>query len=310
MFQSILQDIKNEFQRGSTSTRLIIANIAVFVVINLIRVFTIGWAPGVYNSIVNYLALHANIVWDLTHPWVFFTSLFMHSGFWHILWNMLFLFWFGRIVSDLIGDHKILPIYILGGLVGGFVFILSSYISSFVSANAYAVGASAAIMALVVAAGALAPDYNMRLILIGDVKLKYIVITLVLLDLFGTANMGNTGGHFAHLGGAFTGAIYVMGLHNGRDFGAPIERVIKYLRKLYYNILSRRMAGNQRTYTARPRLQVIHKESDSRKIKIEREDHKDDLQAEVDRILDKIKEEGYENLSEEEKETLYKASKS
>lgn len=309
MLRSILDDIRSEFQRGNVSTRLIIANVAVFVVINLIRVFTVAWAPQVYGTLVNYLALHADIVWDLTHPWVFVTSLFMHSGFWHILWNMLFLFWFGRIVSDLIGDHKILPIYILGGLVGGLVFVLSSYLSSFVSPNSYAVGASASIMALVVAAGALAPDYNMRLILIGNVKLKYIVIALVLLDLFGTASMGNTGGHFAHLGGAITGVIYVMGLHNGRNFGAPIERVIKYLRKLYYNVQSRRIAGNPETQY--PRMHVVHKEKAVRSSShIESGPQTTpDLQEEVDRILDKIKEQGYENLTKEEKETLFKASK-
>lgn len=311
MFQSILDDIRAEFQRGTTSTRLIIVNIGVFVFVNLIRVFTFGWKPEIYNTLEYYLALHADYMWDLTHPWVFITSLFMHSGFWHILWNMLFLFWFGRIVSDLIGDHKIMPIYLLGGLVGGLIYILSAQFSAFVSASGIAVGASAAIMALVVAAGALAPDYNLRLILIGNVKLKYVVIALVLLDIFGTASMNNTGGHFAHLGGAAMGGIYVAGLHAGRDFGAPIENLIKYLRKLWNNYRSRRLIGHNPP-PQRTKVRVLQQKEDKpRSVKIESEGYEEhlDFQEEIDRILDKIKDKGYENLTDEEKETLYKASK-
>lgn len=307
MFGSIVQDIKDEFNRGNAVTRLVIANIAIFVIVNLVRVFTYGWAPEVYGTIEKYLALHADPVWDLIHPWTFITSLFMHVGFWHILWNMLFLFWFGRIVSDLIGDDKIMPIYFLGGLAGGIIFIISAQFSSFVHIGSIAMGASAAIMALVVAAGALAPDYNMRLILIGNVKLKYIVLVLVLLDVIGTVGMSNTGGHFAHLGGAAMGWIYVLGLHNGRDIGKPIENIIEYIRRQWYAIFSRRPRTRPRK--SQSKIHVLHRQEDvSRSITIESEEEID-LQEEVDRILDKIRKSGYESLSDVEKETLFKASK-
>lgn len=308
MFQSLIDDIRDEFNRGNSITRLIIANIAIFVLVNLIRVFTYGWAPHVYGYIEEYLALHADFWWDLVHPWVFITSLFMHVGFWHILWNMLFLFWFGRIVSDLIGDHKIIPIYFLGGIAGSIAFILSAQFSFFVPTGSIAMGASAAIMAIVVAAGALAPDYNMRLILIGNVKLKYIVLVLVLLDLFGTATMGNTGGHFAHLGGALMGWFYVVGLHNGRDIGLPIENFIEFLRDKWYGLFGSRPRVS-RTRNRMSPVHVIHNSQESSgNIHIETEEDKLH-QEEIDRILDKIRDSGYENLTDEEKETLFKASK-
>lgn len=307
MFRSVIDDIKQEFNRGNAITRLVIANIAIFVAVSLIRVFTIGWAPEVYSTIQEYLSLHADIWWNITHPWTFITSLFMHAGFWHILWNMLFLFWFGRIVSDLIGDHKVMPIYFLGGLAGGLAFIISAKFSSFVPPESIAMGASAAVMALVVSAGALAPEYSMRLILIGNVKLKYIVFVLVLLDVIGTASMSNTGGHFAHLGGAATGWLYVYGLHNGTDIGLPIERLIDNIRVQWYKIFGQRKSRS-RSRRRSPIHVIQSQQESSRSIRIESE-RDQDMQEEIDRILDKIKESGYENLTDEEKETLFKASK-
>lgn len=122
-----------------------------------------------------------------------FTSMFLHEGFWHLLWNMLFLYWFGRIVGDFIGDQRILPLYLLGGLTGAVVFFISANLLPYGMGGRFALGASAGVMAIVVAAGTISPDYIMRLLLLGDVKLKYIVAVLVFLDLILIPNGGNTG---------------------------------------------------------------------------------------------------------------------
>jgi membrane associated rhomboid family serine protease len=204
MFNSIWEDIKREFSQGNMVTRIIIVNVIAFVSINLLWIiFRVGsgWeTPELYYSVRNFFTISSSWLHNLTHPWALITHMFLHESFWHILWNMLFLYWFGRIVGDFIGNHRILPLYLLGGLFATLFYFLFGFLYTS-GATHYALGASGAVMAIVVAAGVISPDYIMRLFLLGDVKLKYIVATLVFLDLIGMASDINTGGHFAHLGG-------------------------------------------------------------------------------------------------------------
>ena len=306
MFRSILDDIRFQFSTGNMITRIVIVNLAVFVVVNLINLFgthlNAGHRPQFYTEMIHYLSVSSDYGEFFLRPWTWVSSVFLHEGFWHILWNMLFLYWFGRIVGDLIGDRRILPIYLLGGLVGAVAFLLSANLLGYGGGQTvYALGASGGVMALVTAAGVLAPEYNMRLLLIGDVKLKWVVAGLIFLDLIGTASNVNTGGHFAHLGGVAIGALYIIRLRDGQDLGAWIDSAVDFITGIFHEKKSGRRP--------RTKLRVSHRATPgSRATKEGAPPRSADFQEELDRILDKIKASGYESLSEEEREFLYQAS--
>ena len=318
MLQSIWDDVRREFNYGNMVTRIIIVNVSFYVLINLIWIIlrlTHAWeTPAIYDTIVDYLSLSSELKFNLLHPWVIFTHMFFHVGFWHILWNMLFMYWFGRIVGDFIGNQRVLPIYLLGGLAGAIVFFFSAKIlpnSPNTIFNAY--GASAAVMAIVTAAGAISPDYIMRLLFLGDVKLKWIVFVLVFIDLMGIAGDVNTGGHFAHLGGALFGWVFVRQLRDGNDWSIPVNNILNRIISFF--------TGLKTSPQKRRRPHVVYKNPNrtagSRpKKKSKRgsgESASDDIdlthQEQLDAILDKIKQSGYDSLSEAEKEFLFNASK-
>jgi len=291
-------------------TRIIIINVAVFVLVNVLKIFLYlfnsGEVPSFFWDVIHFFSMSSDWMHILTHPWVIITSMFLHEGFWHILWNMLFMYWFGRIVGDFIGNQRVLPIYLLGGIAGGILYFISANIGPLSGEGArYALGASAGVMAIVAASGAIAPDYVMRLLFLGDVKLKYIVFALIFLDLIGIANDMNTGGHVAHLGGALFGWLFVRQLREGNDLSQPVNNVLDRINNFFGSLSDR---GKRRKG---PRV-VYRSTSKTRHSKKGRAStDKEDLsyQERLDSILDKIKETGYDSLSEEEKEFLFNASK-
>ena len=322
MVTSIWEDVKREFSSGNMVTRLIIINIAVFVVINIVKLgFSITHAGEAsstngFDDFLHLFCMSSDGIYTLTHPWVPFTSMFLHEGFWHILWNMLFLFWFGKIVGGFIGDHHILPIYLLSGLAGGLAFYLSDTL--IYGQTNFALGASGAVNGIILASAIIAPDYIMRLLFIGDVKLKYIVAVLIFLDLIAIADNVNTGGHFAHLGGALFGWFYIFQLRTGGiDMSGPVNNIIGAFQAFFQNIIN--------IFTGKKnKLRVEYKDTESttkatrprRKMggfrsKGNSKSDTQDLshQEKLDSILDKIKQNGYESLSAEEKEFLFNASK-
>lgn len=312
MFQSIWQDIQQAFRHGNMVIRLIFLNVGVFVVMAILPIFVnifneIG--SPVYDQIVHFFCISSDWKFNLTHPWVIFTHMFLHTGFWHIAWNMLFLYWFGRILGDLLGDRHILPIYLLGGLFGAFVYFLSANLLPDVYlVGQYALGASAAVMAIVAAAGATAPEYRLHLMFIGPVALKYIVAVLILMDIIGIGSMNNTGGHFAHLGGVFLGYFYVNQMRTtGTDWSIPVNRTLDNISNFFTGLFT----GKKK----RPGPKVAYKNPNPSSKKGQRARTQTpppaaSHQEQLDAILDKIKQDGYESLSEEEKEFLFNASKS
>lgn len=307
MLNSIWADVRSTFRYGNMVTRLIFLNVGVFVLINLVRLILFlanqGQLPEVYHDLVHFFCMSKDGMFVLTHPWVVLTSMFVHTDFWHILWNMLFLFWFGRILGDLLGDRHILPVYILGGIAGGVAYFLSANFFLFDHIGSFALGASAAVMAIVVAAGVTSPDYMIHLILIGAVRLKYIVAVLVFLDMIGIAGYNNTGGHFAHLGGAFLGWLYVAQARRGHDWSKPVNRIVDAVHGFFDRMLN--PAGPKPKVAYRnPNLK---KRASKNKETTSSQDRS--YQEQLDAILDKIKDTGYNSLTEEEKEFLFNASK-
>ncbi|RLD21206.1 MAG: hypothetical protein DRI69_04730 [Bacteroidetes bacterium] len=304
MFKSIAQDVKQQFAFGNRITRLILFNTAVFVAVNIVRlVYTMaaGFEPASgFNQFLKYLSLSADLSFDFTHPWVFLTHMFLHIGFFHFAFNMLFLFWFGRILGDFLGDHRIYPVYLLSGITGAIVFLIAAPFSH--AAMAY--GASAAVMGIVAAAGTIAPDFNMRLMFIGNVRLKYIVLVLIALDVFALGSMANFGGHIAHLGGALFGFVFVAMLQRGSDISEPVNKLFGWLQSLVSN--DSRM---QKKKKKSPMFARHVRQSKGRQSSDSSQKQKSGYQEELDVILEKIKEAGYESLTAEEKEFLFQASK-
>lgn len=303
MFSSIWSDVKREYQYGNMINRIIIVNISIFLIINIIRIlfyiFHRGFVPPIYNDILHFFCMGSDWRHVLYHPWVLLTNMFLHENFFHILWNMLYLFWFGQIVGDLIGNYRVLPIYILGGLAGAFVYFISA--NYFYNIGTFALGASAAVMAIAMCAAVMAPDYILRFVIIGEVKLKYVVGVLFILDLIGTTTSVNSGGHLAHIGGALMGYIYAKRLRSGYDMAIPINKIIDFVINSWDNLFS-----------SKPKPKMAYKNPETPKTKKEAKTFNPqdaENQATLDKILDKIKASGYDSLNQDEKEFLFKMSK-
>ena len=313
MIGSIFDDMKREFSYGNMVTRLVFVNVSVFVLVLFvwmgIKTFGGANADTIYTSFIHSLSISSSLLHNLTHPWVVFTSMFLHEGFMHILFNMLFLYWFGRIVGDLLGDHRILPLYLLAGLAGGVVFFITANLGIYGNDLRFALGASGAVMGIVLTAGVKAPDYPMRLLLFGEVKLKYIVFGLLLLDMVMITYNKNTGGHFAHLGGAAMGWLYVYLLHRGTDLADPINSIIDSIQNFFRRIAKpdTRRPGPRKVYTnpsVKQKRQAGGSFTNPGGHAVSDPSHQEQLDA----ILDKIKVNGYDSLTQEEKEFLFKAS--
>jgi membrane associated rhomboid family serine protease len=310
MFDSIWHDIKRQFNHGNSLTRIIIFNVAFFVFVNLVRFILIlvdhEAPPPSYQPFINFFSISSDWQHNLTHPWVFFTHMFLHEGFWHILWNMLMLYWFGRIVGDLLGDRRVLPIYLLGGLAGGLTYFAMANVPTPWGFGGYALGASAAVMCTLLVAGMTAPDYIISLLFLGDVRLKYIVMVLVFLDLVALSWNFNSGGSFGHLGGALMGVVYARQLQNGNDLSVPVSNILRGITNFFSGLF-------QAQPRRKPKMVFKNAESkrQSRSNRGNRASDAEDLshQEKVDAILEKIKKSGYDSLSAAEKEFLFNASK-
>lgn len=294
MFDQILY----RFRTGDIITRLILINVGVFLLINIIAIIAnLGGLDMLYTSgggvrqlfLTEYLS--ANSSWKLTlyRPWTIITYMFTHEDLWHILVNMLIFFYIGQLFIDLLGDKRMLPLYIFGGIAGLLLYILAFNTIPALSNGAIPIiGASASVMAVMVATATHVPNYQIRLIFFGAVPLKYVVGVYVLLDVLALRGNANMGGHIAHLGGAIYGFVYAKQLSNGTDFSNYFYDGLRAFTDLFRK---------------KPKIKVVHKQAPKTK--------KSPLnqQARVDEILDKISKSGYENLTQEEKDFLFNASK-
>ena len=299
MVTSVIDDIKSTFRSGNMISKIILVNVALYIFINIVYVFSPN-GQGLYTILERALSIPSDPAQLIRQPWSVFTHMFFHTGFWHVFWNMLMLYWFGQIMGDLLGDGRVLPIYLMSGLFGGLVFVLHDlFLPGGTGGAAIALGASAAVMAVVWSAAMTSPDYNMRLLLIGNVRLKYIALALLFMDLVGSAGDINKGGHWAHIGGAVFGMFYVYMLRQGTDITAPWRGLIDKAKST--------SRSRQVEKTPRSKFKVVHKTNQSDNSVPPGQAF--DQQGELDRILDKIKAKGYDNLNDEEKDFLYRASK-
>jgi membrane associated rhomboid family serine protease len=289
----IWDDIKKTFRDGSNLTRLIYINIAVFILITIVAV--IGFLlnnPLLSEYVLNLFSVPASLKMLIVKPWTLITYMFIHKGIWHLLFNMLWLYWFGRIFLEYLDQRKLVAVYLLGGISGALLYILSFNIFpafSGIVSESVAIGASASVMAVVIAIAAYVPDYTVQLFIFGRVKIKYMALAIFVLTSVMDFSI-NSGGKLAHIGGAFFGYFYTLSLRQGRDMGKGFNRIIDSLVTMF---------------KPRKKLKVTHKkvatEYEYNKIKVEH-------QANINKILDKISKGGYDSLTKEEKETLFKES--
>jgi membrane associated rhomboid family serine protease len=271
---------------GSRVNLLIGINVFVYLAVNIpaiIEQLFVGFGNSAIIAYSNdYLLLPSYLPKLLTRFWTPFTYMFMHAGIFHILFNMLWLYWLGQIFEEYLGHKRTIGLYILGGLSGALFFILAyNFLPAFAGAvdGSTVVGASAGVMAIIIATATLLPDYTISLILIGPVKLKWIAIFYIILDFLSVAGP-NAGGEIAHLGGALFGFIYIKQLQRGHDWVGAITGIFKPKSKLMATT-----GNSDRNSSSKPR------------------------QEEIDRILDKISQTGYDSLNKQEKEILFRASK-
>lgn len=292
MKMDILSDIKRTFKHGSVLTRLIYINLGVFLVVQIIGV--VFYLTGKSNILPDLLSVPSKISEILKRPWTPVTYMFLHTGFIHLLFNILGLYWFGKLFLYRLEGSKLLSVYLLGGLSGAVFYVVSyNLFPVFETINGLLLGASASVFAILVAIAFYDPNNEIHLSFIGSFQLKYIALFYVLLSVIGISAT-NPGGNIAHLGGAFWGWFYIFQLRKGKDIGAGF---VKYLDKIAISI--------QNLFKPKNNLKVTFKQpppSDD----YEYNRLKKTEQEEVNRILEKIGKKGYDSLSKSEKELLFK----
>jgi len=282
---SIIDDLKFQYKIGGIANKMIYWNVGIFL---LSIPFFYQFKSGAFDF-PNWLAISSEPFQFLTSPWTLLTYAFFHYGFLHLFFNMMVLNFSSRLFLTFFTQKQYLGLYILSAIFSALCFVLSFY---FLHQTSSMVGASAAIMALLVATTTYQPLMEIRLLLIGNVKLWHITAVLLLLDLL-QIQMNNTGGHIAHLSGAFFGYIYIKLLQNGTDLSRIVDSIL--------NLFSKKQSTPFKKVHVNPIKPASKRES---KIVI-----KDKTQQQLDEILDKISQSGYDSLTAEEKEFLFKAGK-
>ena len=288
MANFIIEDFKNAWNKDNNAlVKIILINVVVFVSASFIEIFlTLSGAGDAFKLFINKLMLPASFITFITQPWSLISYFFLHLGFTHILWNMLFLYWFGKIIQDNIGNNAVISLYVLGGIIGGLsymaLFNIIPYYDNRIS-ESLMLGASAGVFSIVAGSATLLPNYTFYLLFLGPVRIKYIALFYILLSFLDVTG-SNAGGEIAHLGGAMIGYLFIRQLQNGVNIGDGVINIVNFFNK------------------------EKNKKSDQKSSPTE-ETKYDISQDEIDKILDKISESGYSSLSKNEKEKLFNASK-
>lgn len=291
----MLHNVKSNYKSLDMLQKIIVVNAIIYLFVNLgdvvLRLF--NFPDGTVSGfLTDWLAVPSSVKSLIYRPWTLITYSFYHENFLHILFNMLWLFFMGRLFTEYLGEKKLLPLYLVGGLCGSLLFISFYNLFPLFSREvdiAVALGASASVLAITVAIATLLPDYEVGLFLPQwRVKLKYIAIALFVIDLLSITG-NNAGGNIAHIGGAIFGFIYIKQLKKGRDLTGGLQRLIDRI-----------------TQKKKPSIKVVFRKDASDE---SYHNKKANNQETIDKILDKISRSGYASLTNEEKELLFKASK-
>lgn len=296
----MFENLYKKYRGSDVVGKFIFVNVLLYVLLLFIGVFSVLFNAGSLSAdVLSFVELPASLGELALRPWTVLTYMFIHAGLWHILWNMLALYFFGRIFLNFYSVRHFVGIYILGGLFGALFFVLAynlfPYFGPYLPFSRL-VGASAAVLAVVVAAAVRSPQYRINLMFVGSVKLSTFALVVVAMS-FLMLSGENAGGNFAHLGGAFAGWLVADMLNKGRDLTQVVNGPIDWVSSLIVRLRTPRKKKTKFTYTR-----------GGRSADYEYNARKKADEAEVDRILEKVKKGGYASLSEEEKKRLFEAS--
>ena len=290
---SIWEDLGKTFRTGSSLTRLIYLNIAVFLLITAGSI--IGYLlnnQALSLKLLNLFSVPSSVKAFVVRPWTLITYMFTHKDVLHILFNMLWLYWFGTIFLEYLDQKKLVSVYLLGGITGAIVYIISFNIfPAFdqVVSESVAIGASASVLAVVVAIAVYVPDYSVNLFLLGRIKIKWVALVIFILTSVMDFSV-NSGGKLAHIGGAGFGYLYTTNLRRGLDLGKGLNKVIDFFATLF---------------KPRKKMRVTYKK---RTTEYEYNKARANHQEQINKILDKISKGGYDSLTKEEKDLLFSES--
>ena len=294
------EEVKRFFRQGSALSVLILVNVAVWMLVQVLKVILFffnnpdGNAAGALA--MHLLALPAAVQLLLVRPWTLISYMFFHVEFWHILFNMLWLYWFGRIFLEFLPSRKLVFIYFLGGISGGLMYVLAFNTFPVFAAMvpvSFALGASASVMAIVTAVSFYVPGYTIQLFLFGRIRILYLAIVLFVFDFFMIPS-GNPGGHLAHIGGALFGCVYIMLYKASKSSGRGMS-----FASLFPFLKNMGKKKPEFTYPGNPGRPVSDEDYNLKK---------KENQKKVDEILEKISKGGYDSLTKAEKEFLFKTS--
>ena len=301
-YRNPADELKRFFTGGSVLSVLILINVSVWLLVKIISVFFFLFNKpdplGAESWFLHFIAVPAYLPDLFSRPWSIFTYMFLHFDFFHILFNMLWLYWFGKIFLEYLNSRQLLQTYLTGGIAGALVYISAFNIFPVFNNTlplSLALGASASVMAIVTAISFYVPNYSVQLLLIGRVKIIYLAIILFVIDFF-SISAGNSGGHLAHIGGAIWGFTYISIIKKGkfRPFTGLTENWSKRI-KHFFSFLKKPI-NNYSNFEKRP---LSDEEYNIEKIT---------KQKKIDGILEKISKGGYESLTKAEKEFLFKSS--
>lgn len=292
---SIFDDLKLQLKNGDITTKLIFWNVILFAIpyifFGLLKLF------GLNIDFIQYVSLSSNPADLLWKPWSVITYAFFHSDIFHILFNLIMLNFTGRLFLSFFTQKQLLALYLLGAIFAGLIYVLSyMFFPALATINTSLIGASASVMALLFATVTYAPLMEIRLLIFGNVKIWHIALVFIIIDLV-QLPANNTGGHLSHLGGAFFGYLYITQLKSGRDIGRWFSNGLDFLSGLFGEKKAKPFQSVHRNYNNKPTNPV------SRIVT------KDKYQQQMDEILDKISQSGYDALTKEEKEFLFRSGK-
>ena len=293
---TIITDLKESFRRGNIYIQLIYINVGVFVLTTLTEVILQLFNRSL-GGMFEWLELPASLSRFIVQPWSILTYMFMHAGVLHILFNMLWLYWFGALFLNFFSAKHLRGVYILGGICGGILYMAAYNIFPYfqpMTEYSFMRGASASVLAIVAATAYREPNYPIRLFLFGTIRLKYLALIVVGMDLlFITAS--NERRHIAPLGGVLAGLWFAASLSKGTDITSWINKFLDSIISLF-------------SFKPRKPKMKVHYGTDKQK-DYNYNARKKAQSDEIDRILDKLKKSGYESLTTEEKKSLFDASK-
>lgn len=292
---NVFDNIVRTFKQGNALVRLIFVNVAVFVTLKFISIVATLLALPI-PEISDYLAMPASFKALMYHAWTPATYMFLHTDFFHLLFNMVALYWFAKIFLFYFSEKQLVGVYIIGGLLGALFYLLAFNIFPFYTpliSRSLMLGASGSVLAIITASAVQSPNMELRMLLLGNVKLKYVALFYVAISFFGLTT-NNAGGQLAHLGGAFAGYLFVSSIRNSKDITKGISKIFDFLLTLF-----------------RPRKMKVkysQTKTNSRMSDADYNMNKAKKMAQIDHILDKIKSSGYESLSADEKRQLFEQS--